>query len=290
MIQKGFEMEKFKSVIISLLVLLIMACVGFILIDFFAAEEVNEEVNDSVPPVTRNVELVALGDSLTEGVGDSTHRGGYVPLIAETLRSDENVRRVSTRNHGVSGDTTDDLLQLIEENEEVRSSIEQATIIPITIGGNDVTQTFRQVGLNATMEDFEDTLEHYEENLHQIFSTIQSLNEETDIYIFGIYNPYHYYFSEFEELQEVFNLWNHTTVEVAEEYEGIEFVEIDSLFNPLDIDVASSEELELLESVEDVEDDAHPYLYEEDMFHPNDEGYQMMATALYEAIIEKREE
>ena len=32
---------------------------------------------------------VALGDSLTEGVGDSTNQGGFVPILAQSL-SNEN--------------------------------------------------------------------------------------------------------------------------------------------------------------------------------------------------------
>lgn len=234
---------------------------------------------------TTPIELVALGDSLTQGVGDSTHRGGYVPLIAQNLRDHSNVRRVSTKNHGRSGATTTDLIQLLDENETVQADIVQSNMVSITIGGNDIVGTFRQVGLNASNDDFEGTLETFRENLEMIFSEILHLNENSQIYIFGIYNPYQYYFSDFTELQEIFDLWNQTIEQMANENDSIRFVEIDSLFNPEDMEVASEEDLEDVEDIEDIQDDRHPFLYEEDAFHPNNSGYRLMADALYETMI-----
>ena len=45
---------------------------------------------------------VAIGDSLTEGVGDTTNQGGFVPLLAQSL-TDTYDYQVTDSNYGVSG-------------------------------------------------------------------------------------------------------------------------------------------------------------------------------------------
>lgn len=284
-------MNQAKKFGIGLAVCLISAAtVFFILTSFIDTDQDIEEAIDPEQQSLLSLELVTLGDSLTEGVGDSTNRGGYVPLAAESLREHDNIRRVSTRNHGVSGDTTNDLLHLLEEDEAVQVSLSQADVVSITIGANDLVGRFRQVGLDGELEDFEASLSDFEENLDLIIENIRSFNEEATIYLFGIYNPYYYYFSEFDALQQVFDMWNETIAARANQEDHLRFVEIDSLFNPEEMDVASEEELENVEDMSDIEDDVHPYLYEEDAFHPNDEGYQLMADALVEKIEEDLEE
>lgn len=278
-------MNKLKAIGISIIVLLMVSGLSYFLMDHLFTDESTEDFQEAQFRSYRvPIDLVALGDSLTQGVGDSTHRGGYVPLAAQNLRDHSSVRNVSTRNHGRSGATTTDLLQLLAENETVQADIEQSNMVSITIGGNDVVRTFREVGLNAQIDDFEETLQTFNDNLETIFSEISSLNEEVQIYIFGIYNPYHYYFSDFDELQQIFDVWNQTIEQIANENEHIQFVEIDSLFNPEDMEVASEEDMEEIEDLDDIQDDRHPFLYEDDVFHPNNDGYKLMADALYETI------
>ena len=48
------------------------------------------------------INYVAIGDSLTEGVGDLTNQGGFVPLLSSDMG--EYFRaKVSHQNYGVSG-------------------------------------------------------------------------------------------------------------------------------------------------------------------------------------------
>lgn len=285
---KGSKMKQVKQVLFSIIIFGVAAFVAFFVLTTVVDQNGEEETTEEETLSQRSIELVALGDSLTEGVGDSTNRGGYVPLVSESLREHEQINRV--RNHGVAGDTTQDLLNLLQGDEQVQQSVSQSTTIAMTIGANDIVGTFRTVGLNSSLEDFEETLEQFEANLEEILSEIYSLNEDVDVFLFGLYNPYHYYFSEFEELQAVFDLWDETMEGYANENDQLHFVEIDSLFNPDDMEVATGEEVEVLDDISDVEDDTHPYLYEEDLFHPNDAGFQLMADALYESIIADLEE
>src|SRR5699024_6357654 len=90
----------------------------------------------------RPIHVVAIGDSLTQGVGDETDNGGYVGILEDRLNSPENPR-VTFTNLGKRGNRTDQLLQRLEE-EDIQSDIEEADIILLTIGANDVMQVFQR--------------------------------------------------------------------------------------------------------------------------------------------------
>lgn len=281
-------MKVFRVFIKNILIIALSAIVVYFLLSLFISNQnKTDQKSESIANqtgTTTSINLVAIGDSLTEGVGDSTKRGGYVPLIAEQLRSNPSVRSVQTQNFGNAGDTTDQLLTLLKNNEEVRTELSRANIITLTIGGNDIVNNLDRVGLDGSMENFESTLQSYEQNLNIIFSILKELNNQATIYIYGLYNPYHYYFTEFSQLQEVFDNWNASTRQIVEEKENVLFVEIDSLFNPAVFPNESNTSSGTIEDVEDIEDENHPYLYKEDLFHPNDRGYQIMADALYDVV------
>src|SRR5690625_3756985 len=80
-----------------------------------------------------DVDIVAIGDSLTQGVGDQTKKGGYIGILDETINHDKKV--VAIENYGKAGNRTDQLLKRLDEPEIV-SSIKKSEIILITIGAN----------------------------------------------------------------------------------------------------------------------------------------------------------
>ena len=70
---------------------------------------------------TKEVEhfsYVALGDSLTEGVGDTTNQGGFVPLVAQSLTNEEGYQ-VEVQNYGVAGNTSNQILKRMKEKPEI---------------------------------------------------------------------------------------------------------------------------------------------------------------------------
>ncbi|GEQ33439.1 GDSL-type esterase/lipase family protein [Marinilactibacillus psychrotolerans] len=282
-------MKYFKVFVSSFLIIMLSALIGYLLLNTFISNnstqgnKLNENMNKKESTRVA-LDIVAIGDSLTEGVGDSTKRGGYVPLVAEQLRSNPMVSSVETQNYGHAGDTTKQLLALLEEEETVQSALSQADIITLTIGGNDIVNNLDKVGLNGSLKDFESTIQSYEKNVNIIFSTLKELNSEAIIYIYGLYNPYHYYFNEFSQLQKVFDTWNSRTKQLAEDTENVNFVEIDSRFNPAEFSSEPENSSETVEDVSELEDENHPYLYKEDLFHPNDRGYQIMADTLYDLM------
>lgn len=75
----------------------------------------------------QEVHVVAIGDSLTQGVGDETENGGYVGVLEERLNNPENPI-VTFTNLGKRGNRTDQLLQRLED-ENIQAEMEAADII-----------------------------------------------------------------------------------------------------------------------------------------------------------------
>ncbi len=78
------------------------------------------------PP--KGTTIVALGDSLTSGVGASSPEHGYVHILEERLR-------VTIINKGISGNTTSDALKRLDDVLAVKPDI-----VIILLGGNDYLQ------------------------------------------------------------------------------------------------------------------------------------------------------
>ena len=77
---------------------------------------------------------MALGDSLAAGVGA---RRGYVARYAEYLRGDASVR-LSVINLGVSGQTSSQLLRAVRKNSSMREALGEAEVVTFNIGINDL--------------------------------------------------------------------------------------------------------------------------------------------------------
>ncbi len=204
-----------------------------------------------------DVDIVALGDSLTQGVGDDTDQGGYVGILDRTLQVlDTNVH---FQNFGKRGNRTDQLLHRLEEEPALAEALEEADMIIITIGANDIMQVLKENIMDLEISYFNEEQTSYEERLHEIFDTIRSLNEDASIYLLGIFNPFKNYFEDIPELDQIVLNWNDIGREIVSENENSTFVPIDDLF-----------------------DDDAADLFAKDNFHPNYDGYYLMAERILE--------
>ncbi|WP_067728385.1 SGNH/GDSL hydrolase family protein [Oceanobacillus damuensis] len=212
-------------------------------VDFFTGQETH---------------IVAIGDSLTQGVGDETGQNGYVGILDRTFN--ENEQTVQIDNYGKRGNRTDQLLMRLED-EEISQAISDSDIVLITIGANDIMQVAKENFTNLVMQDFVFEMEGYEDRLRQIFDEIRRLNPDTEIYLLGFYNPFKQYFEDIEELDLIVETWNNTGNDIADDYENITFIPTEDLF-----------------------DDPNAELFAEDNFHPNYEGYYRIAERVLEYI------
>jgi lysophospholipase L1-like esterase len=203
---------------------------------------------------------VALGDSLTEGIGDSTKKGGYLSYLASMLESDQAIRESAVYNFGEQGNRSDLLLDRLGSS-EIQSAIREADIVTVTIGGNDVMKIVQENIFNLDIAIFQKEKSAYLSRVKGIIETIRDNNPDTAIILIGFYNPFNHWFSDISEMNEIVGEWTKGSKEVVEQYPHTLFVEIDELF---------------LKSTEN--------LLFEDNFHPNDRGYKLIAKQVFNEL------
>ncbi|MGT2682141.1 SGNH/GDSL hydrolase family protein [Streptococcus porci] len=221
---------------------------------------------------------VAIGDSLTEGVGDTTGQGGFIPLLVNNLNATYGYEVIS-HNYGVTGNTSKQILTRMQENEDISKNLAKADLMTLTVGGNDVMAVIRKNLADLDVNTFQKPSKDYQERLRSIIELARNNNKNLPIYILGIYNPFYLNFPEVTEMQTVVENWNKATQKVTKEYKNVYFVPInDLLYKGIDgeegIVQTSGGQITVINDA----------LFAEDLFHPNNMGYQRMADAVMEEI------
>lgn len=230
-----------------------------------------------------SLHYVALGDSLTEGVGDATGQGGFVPLFAKKLENAAD-HSVSSENFGKAGDTSTQIYDRMLQQEKIRNGLKKADIITITVGGNDVMKVIRDnVTKLFTMDekDFVQPEQAYQKQVKKLLDTIRKNNPKAEIYVLGIYNPFYVNFPELTAMQNVINQWNKATDEVISKEKYTYFVPInDLLYKGMQKTVEADGKADTV---------GNNLLYTGDRFHPNNTGYQIMANAVFESYVKNHQ-
>lgn len=196
--------------------------------------------------------IVALGDSITRGVGDDEGLG-YVRRVKKTLEKDYD-QSSTISNLAVSGAKTSNLVVQLK-NKSVQETIRSADTIILSIGGNDLFPGAEQLN-QQFLKSYRPDEKTFKTNLQNIFKQIRDQNPSAPIYAFGYYNPFHNvegldasssFVSKWNEIQE------QTVLQLNDAYVIPTF------------DLFYDEEVK--------------YLYT-DHFHPNKAGYIEMANRL----------
>lgn len=225
-----------------------------------------------------SLNYIAIGDSLTEGVGDLTNQGGFVPLLSGDLGDYFNAT-VNTENYGVSGNTSQQILTRMTENKEITEQLKKANLMTLTVGGNDVLAVIRKNLANLKVSSFKKPARQYQERLRKILDLARKDNQDLSIFVLGIYNPFYLNFQELTEMQTVINDWNKKTQEVVDDYDHVYFVPInDLLYKGVDGKEG------IVQSTGEQTTIVNDALFSGDHFHPNNTGYQIMSDAVMETI------
>ena len=211
--------------------------------------------------IPKPINLVALGDSLTKGIGDETDQGGYVGRITEMLEKEEEVKEVQVDNFGIRGHKTTNLQNRLNED-EVLLALKQADIIVITIGGNDIMNVVRQNIFSLDFEPFREEQVNFERRLHDIFTTIRDHNSDAPIIYVGLYNPFKFMLPNLTEIDQIIEEWNNASKQMITSDENGVFVPVADIFS-------SQMDQKLLYK---------------DEFHPNENGYTLMADRIYQTM------
>ncbi len=198
--------------------------------------------------------LVALGDSLTRGTGDDSGKG-YVGMLKEAFEKRHD--RVIVHNFGVQGATLSDLLKQIEER-EVKRTIADASVITVSIGGNDLFRGGRSLQ-NFDPEVLSSIQTAAVQNIDKLFAGIRAVNREAPVVYVGLYNP----FPEWQDANlyaKVVHDWNYQVSLKASQYDNVVVVPTFDIIRDPETDLYS------------------------DHFHPNGKSYQHIARRILEGL------
>ncbi|WP_270224661.1 SGNH/GDSL hydrolase family protein [Lactococcus lactis] len=259
------------------LLLAILLILGFFLLVFPKAGDRFSADKKVSTLSAKNLTYAALGDSLTEGVGDATGQGGFVPLFAKDIENKTD-SSVSSQNFGKAGDTSTQIYNRMMKSKKITAGLKKADIITITIGGNDVLKVIRDNVSNLssmTEKDFTKPEELYQARVKKLLDKIREDNPKAQIYVLGIYNPFYLNFPELTVMQNVIDSWNTATAGVVSQEKNTYFIPINDLL------YKGSGDKQAVESGSTSDAVSNNLLYTEDHFHPNNVGYQIMADAVF---------
>lgn len=239
---------------------------------------------DFLAKKTKQLNYVAIGDSLTEGIGDSTNQGGFVPLLSQSLTQSYDYK-VSYKNYGIAGNTSQQILTRIKKQKTIQQNLSKADVMTLTVGGNDVMAVIRKKLTNLTVSSFKKPESTYQKKLRQIIDLARRDQPDLPIYILGIYNPFYLNFPDMTEMQDIINNWNDATQTVTKEYKRVYFVPInDLLYKGIDGQEG------IVQTSGDQTTVVNDALFTGDHFHPNNTGYQIMSDAVMEKISETKKQ
>jgi len=232
---------------------------------------------------------LALGDSLSEGRGASdAKRTAWVPLVATSLGAEYELL-----NLGNAGDDSQELIEdgpLDHALEEIATRANdgvpgnEVAVITLEIGGNDLLALYDSLVLTGDCPSVEESLQKqkcvdglqgaldgFGPNLAYVLEALQGAAPGVPIYLMTLYNPFSGGIMALDPIgaltlegqaDTVFpNGLNDIIREVATAHPGVVLVEWYSPF--------------LQKSSEYIS---------QDLIHPNDEGYRVMADAVLAAL------
>lgn len=200
--------------------------------------------------------VVALGDSLTRGTGDESGKG-YIGYLVDELE-EKSKEKITLHNFGVKGYRSNQLLDQVKQG-EIQRQIKNADYILITIGGNDLFQS-GQAFVDMDEKKIAQAREGYLKNLQAVLEELRSLNDQAAIFHIGLYNPF-IDLNDSAQTTKIVRDWNYETNKLLDQQKQAIYVPTFDLFQL---------------SVND-------YLYT-DKFHPNAEGYRLIAERVASLI------
>ena len=206
------------------------------------------------------VDYVILGDSIAFGAGMiNTVEACYGKIVADTIG-------YTYTNLSIPGITSGVLLTMLTSGEKVRSAVEKAEIISISIGGNNFL-TNNMVGLaidclvTKDMELFDKIADVYYEELCQLMDKINELNPDAPVLLQTVYNP------QDGAAGKVYGLGGDKINEMIRKY-----------------DAEHPGEIVIVEVAEYLNGDASNFA--DDKLHPSARGNELIAMAVLDTLCE----
>lgn len=259
--------------------------------------------SSSVRKVKKNINLVALGDSLTQGVGDQKKNGGYVGIIKSQIEQKYNTN-IHTNNYGVAGDRSDQILKRLDSDQKFQSRLKSADVIVMTVGGNDLMQSLQKNIFIDNQSEFTSKMgtasQKYANKLDQLFKTVRQYNHHAPIFLFSVYNPFYVYFANMDTISKSVTTWNSDTSNELAKYGPAYFVNINNLMSHGQYTTKQSQQKlikqdqkantgetsqsDAIQVMQEKDHNLNKYISTDDNFHPNHLGYEKMSAQLFKVM------
>ncbi|WP_036584011.1 GDSL-type esterase/lipase family protein [Paenibacillus darwinianus] len=242
---------------------------------------------DASPPVKQEgYRIVAIGDSLTQGIGDESGEG-YVKRTASLLQKKTGQPAEILNNLGVSGLQADELAQRLTEDKAYAMALSRANLILFTIGGNDLFQFAQtqpgRADASAGIADGDTSPEGATEpgtaprvtldprqaeqqlqegigRLRIVIDRLYEINPNAAVVYIGLYNPF-YDIPELRQGSLAVQDWNREAYRLLQQYPNMSLVPSADLFER-----------------------AIGSRLSQDHFHPNGDGYAAIAERIVQTL------
>jgi lysophospholipase L1-like esterase len=217
-------------------------------------------VSESAPRGAHDVGLriVAIGDSITAGTGDS-QTGGYPARLAELLR--QRGRSPTVVNLAVPGAETADVLRRIDSDAAVRAELAHADVIVASAGGNDLTHSLRPPA-DRPVRDPAGAAAQAATNLTALARRLRGLNPTAPVRFIGLYNPFGVLPAEEADARALLRQWNELIERAADGFHDVVVVPVADLFYD------------------------RPDRLAADRFHPGAKGHALIAERVLQTLLE----
>jgi len=207
------------------------------------------------------ISYIALGDSLAEGMnpyGEVSY--GYADFIKESIENKNKLENY-TKEYTETGYTTEDIINELKLNSELKRNLRESDLVTISIGANDFLNSINIRNIKIT------DIPNYKTKIEEIIPKIDKCIEEIrkyakeELIIVGYYNPIPFLFNTSgNDLDTIFAYIDEEYNKIAEKY-SCKYVSLYQLFknntnylpNPTDI-------------------------------HPSIEGYQAIANEILKVL------
>ena len=196
---------------------------------------------------------LVIGDSLAKGTGDETGLGIGGRLVEQLQKTRPHVKKAV--NIAVNGYRTGDVEQQLKSR-NVQTLIAESNVIVVSVGGNDLwgSTDGRIVQLRNPALFMNQVLDR----VANIVTTVRRANPTARIFLIGLYNPF--VSAPFgKALSALVNQWNARVTERFATDPNFTLVETSDLFS-------------------------HRDRLSFDRFHPNDEGYALIARRIADSL------
>jgi lysophospholipase L1-like esterase len=210
---------------------------------------------DTLPKTPLN--HLVLGDSVAYGTG--SNQKGFVAMATNTLNKEYNLQ-FKLENLAANGVTSEALLKSIQKP-KTRQKIKNATLITISIGGNDILKLNQNMGMMEGINALKQTRENYVKNMEQILKIIREENKDAVIVLSELYNPLELNNSLTSIANAFLGDWNDEVFNLSVTYAPATIIETSKLLTP---DTRST--------------------WAFDQVHPNDKGYKLLADEMVSSL------